>query len=131
MALKGQLLVGTLNTVGRLTSRRSLDEILASHADKKGQYSFEKQMCFILEPHSAVFVPFGTLAFCFALHGDRPSKKTAEKVATRIKEKKKAETGLQYAHHVWVPCMGKSDCKADGKVVSFGRTLTSHRPCLT
>ena len=130
--MQGTLLVATLNGVNRL-KKRSLDEIVDAHSEKKGEDSFCKQQLYCLEKMTALYVPFGFLALTFALHENRPSKKTAEKSQGGAKAVRKAKVGQanKYARHIWIPAMGDKDCEANIQVVNWAYSyLTSTRPVL-
>ena len=51
--MQGTLLVATLNGVNRL-KKRSLDEIVDAHSEKKGEDSFCKQQLYALEKNTAL-----------------------------------------------------------------------------
>ena len=88
-----------------------LEKILSSLREKKGDSSFVSERTFILERGVALYVPFATVCFVFALDDKRCTLETGEDMGAKKKRKKKDD--VKYAHHIWIPVMSEFDAKQD------------------
>ena len=120
---------------GRHLTSKSLDLVLGSLKEKKGPFSFEGETLYVAETGMAIWVPFGMVAFCFALPAARPSMKTpvdVNKLAKGHRPKRSKADDMKYASHVWLPIMSELDAGRDGKMVSWAYSfLRSTQSCLS
>ena len=119
----GTLMVAVLSSKHLAGRKRDLDAILEELKEKKGPLSREKEHLFVAEEGVAIYVPFGFIAFAFALSEARPTLETAEQVLAtkngKRKPRRKKDDDVKYAHHIWIPLMSSLDKDNDAKTVNW------------
>ena len=114
MCLTGTLLCQCASgeTIVNKSKSKGLDKMLHTLREKKGSDSFAGERTFVLERGVALYVPFATVCFVFALDDKRCTLDTGEPPKRR-----KKNDGITYAHHVWIPVMSELDAeKPDDQV---------------
>ena len=100
-------------TIVNKCKSKGLDKMLHTLREKKGSDSFIGERTFVLERGMALYVPFATVCFVFALDDKRCTLDRGE----APKSRRKKNDGVTYSHHIWIPVMSFLDVeKPDAQV---------------